>query len=471
MEITVTRRDVIWGYIAIFFQMTSGLIILPFLLRLLTAEEIGFNYLMLTVGQMVALFDSGFSPMFGKNIAYLFSGAQELKKEGIVETKGDSLNYHLIFTMISVAKMVYRRLSVVVLVLMLTGGTVYIYSITNGFSTIKNSFLIWIVYTISTFFNIYFSYYNALLTGSGKIMESKKAIIINKVGYIVISLALLYGGLGLLGVCIANLLSPFIGRYFSYVYFYTPDFCSKIKGEVTSKEEVISIFKVIWYNSKKMSICMVGSYCINKFGMFLSGLYLSLEVIASYGLMLQLVGILSSVAQNYFITKQPQLASYKVNGERIKLLDLFSFSWFSFSLLNLLGCVLLVVLAPLLLDILNSNTHLPSKSIMLLFCIVYLLEQNHSVFSSMMIVGNIVPPISAAIIPGVFTVILSYLFLEYTSCGLMSIIMAQGICQLAYNNWKWPLVIFKEYNISPFQLINLGFIQINIRLKNVFKKL
>ena len=134
MEIRVSKKDIVWGYISIFFQMTSGIIVLPFILRMLSSEEIGYNYLMLTIGSMIALFDAGFSPMFGKNITYLFSGAQELKKEGVAETHSEVLNYHLIATMLEVAKMVYRRLSVLVLLLMLTIGTIYIYYVTDGFS-------------------------------------------------------------------------------------------------------------------------------------------------------------------------------------------------------------------------------------------------------------------------------------------------------------------------------------------------
>ena len=55
MEIRVSKKDIVWGYISIFFQMTSGIIVLPFILRMLSSEEIGYNYLMLTIGSMIAL--------------------------------------------------------------------------------------------------------------------------------------------------------------------------------------------------------------------------------------------------------------------------------------------------------------------------------------------------------------------------------------------------------------------------------
>lgn len=38
------------------------------------------NYLMLTVGSLVSLFDFGFAPQFGRNITYVFAGAQAHKE-------------------------------------------------------------------------------------------------------------------------------------------------------------------------------------------------------------------------------------------------------------------------------------------------------------------------------------------------------------------------------------------------------
>ena len=71
-----------WSYIAQFFNVGAGFITLPLVLNKLSTEEIAMNYLMMTIGAMVALIDFGFSPQFGRNISYVFSGAQTLEKEG-----------------------------------------------------------------------------------------------------------------------------------------------------------------------------------------------------------------------------------------------------------------------------------------------------------------------------------------------------------------------------------------------------
>ena len=117
--ITITKKDVIWNYIAIFFNMGAGVIVLPLILHYLSAEEIGLNYLMLTISSMVALIDFGFSPQIGRNITYALSGAKRVEREGLQDEAIDGPNYRLLAIVIEAAKYIYRRLSVVVLVLLL----------------------------------------------------------------------------------------------------------------------------------------------------------------------------------------------------------------------------------------------------------------------------------------------------------------------------------------------------------------
>ncbi|MFN9688976.1 MAG: polysaccharide biosynthesis protein, partial [Bacteroidota bacterium] len=177
MAFKVLKKDIIWGFVVQLFSIFSGIIIIPLMLRLLTAEEIGLHYLMLTAGTLVALFDFGFAPQFGRNVSYVFSGAQEIKKEGVQIIKSQSvINYRLLSNMIQTARLFYRFLALIVLLVMLVFGTLYMYQVTDGFVKVENTLIIWIIFSFATFFNLNFAYYTALLTGQGLIMESKKAI-------------------------------------------------------------------------------------------------------------------------------------------------------------------------------------------------------------------------------------------------------------------------------------------------------
>lgn len=467
MEIKITKADVIWGYIATFFQIASGIIVLPFILKMLSPEEIGLNYLMVTVASMIALVDFGFAPQFGRNISYLFGGAQKLQKEGIVAEQSDSINYHLIATMIEVAKMVYKKLSVAVLFLMSTGGTVYIYKVTNGFSTVNNTVLIWIVFCLSSFFNMYFAYYNSLLIGRGFVMQSKKAIMASRLTYIILSILLLYLGFGLLGTCIANLVSPFVGRYLSYKFFYDSEFLLNIKNQIITDSEKKDTFNTIWYNSKKIGINLVGTYCINKFGMFLAGLYLTLEQVASYGLMTQLGTIVITLSTTMLYTNEPKLASLIVEDSKDRLLKEYSFLISSFHILAIIGSLVFIVLGPWGIELIHSKTTLPNSTIVGLYMLVMILEQNHSASAVLITLFNEVPFIKSSLVSAAMIVLTSWALLNYTNLGILGLVVAQGACQLAYNNWHWPIAAYRLIGSNPIKGEFIGLCEV----KNKISKL
>ena len=361
-QIVISRKDIIWGYVTLFFQMASGLITLPLILKMLSAEEIGMNYLMLTVGSLVSLFDFGFAPQFGRNITYVFAGAQALKKEG-VDIGGGSVNYRLLSTMISVAKSVYCILAVVVLLIMLTLGTAYIYKVTHGFKDVHNSLLIWIVYSISVFFKVYYTYYSSLLIGKGLIMESKKAILASNLLYIILAFVTLIMGFGLLGISIANLIAPFIGRYLSYKFFFTPRFCYELSQYHVAANEKWALFKIIWYNAQKLGLVFIGSYAF----------------------MIQLMTVVTIVSTTFFTVSEPEFAALRVDNKREALIQKFAFTMNIYYILFLIGCICFVLLAPFILNLIDSNTTLPPFYILLLYSIVTLLENNHSCFHSLSI--------------------------------------------------------------------------------------
>lgn len=453
----VSQNDVIWSYFAQFFAIASGLITLPLILKLLTAEEIGMNYLILTLGGLVALFDFGFAPQFGRNITYVFSGAQKLLKEGVAITNTDNkINYRLLATMIHTAKFVYKRLAIIVLLVLLSFGTIYIYFVTKGFTNINNSLSIWLLFSMGTFFNIFYSYYASLLIGKGLIMESKKAMIYSKLVYVVLTFVFLYSGLGLMGVVLANLIAPFVNRYFSYRYFFTEELNAKINNFDISKKEKLELFEIVWYNAKKLGLVFVGSYVINKLSIFLAGLFLSLAEIASYGLMIQLFGLLSVVSGMFFGVFQPRFASLRAKGDNKTLVREFAFSMNIYYFTFVIGAICLLYLGPYFLSLIGSNVILPSTTIVFLFAIILFLEGNHSSFATFIVTNNNVPFVTSALVAGFFIALGDYIFLTYTEYGILGLVLVQGLVQIAYANWKWPLVVFNEFQISLKSFLILG---------------
>ncbi|MFT0713959.1 O-unit flippase-like protein [Flagellimonas lutimaris] len=468
MEILISKKDVIWSYLSQFFSVASGILTLPLILNLLTAEEIGLNYLMLSVGSLVMLFDFGFTPQFSRNVSYIFSGAKEIRKNGLDESTSDfKINYRLLAIMIKTAQSLFRRLAIVVLILMTTLGTFYIYNATDGFSSVEHTFLIWNVYSISVFLNIFYSYYTSLLIGSGQIMESRKANVFSKISYIILTFIFLYGGMGLIGVVLANIIAPLINRALSYRYFFRKSLLSEISGFQITKDEKQDLFEKIWHNSKKLGLVFVGSYAINKLSMFLAGLYLSLEEVASYGLMIQLTTLILTISSTLFGIYQPRFSALRVQGKKQLLLKEFASVMNIYYLLFITGSIILLVFGPFILNVLGSNAELPTLSIVLVFLIIIFLEGNHANFASFIITANNIPFVQSSLISGAVIGLFSYISLEFFAYGIWGLILIQGVTQALYSNWKWPHVIFKEFEIDFFNFIKLGFFESYKRLKSI----
>jgi len=457
-KIKIDKHDVIWSYLAQFLQLASGILILPIVLRLLPAEEIGLNYLMLNIGAMVALLDFGFAPQFGRNISYIYGGAQMLLKEGVQSSIGETINYRLLATMIEVARRVYKYMSIITLLLMLSFGSIYMYFITEGFKSVHNSWLIWLVYCLSTYFSVYFVYYESLLLGAGQVKECKIAVIASKLCNVILSILFLYSGLSLLGICLANLIAPFVSRYICKYFYFTDELKNKILAYKISNEEIKELFITIWYNAKKLGLNFLATYAISKMGLFLAGLYLSLECVSSYGLLIQLVTLLGTVSMMPFTTIQPKLSCYRVEGCNVKLISSFATSMLMFYILFFVGGMVLIYIAPWFLDIIGSNSVLPSKDIAILYLLVMFLEFNHSSFATLILTSNNVPFVKPSIFSGIAIVVCSYVSLQFLNIGLLGLVISQGLCQLIYNNWKWPKVILDEFNISIPDFLRKGFI-------------
>lgn len=464
LEIALGKKDVFWSYLAQFLSIGSGAITLPFILNKLSTSEIGLNYILITVGGVIALVDLGFAPQFARNFTYVFSGVQELKHNGVGRTD-NNIDYKLLACLLATARYVYALLAILALLLLIIIGTPYVYKITNAFSAIPNSLWVWITYSLGVLFQVYYSYYFSMLLGAGKIKEQKYGIIGNKILYILILITGLYLGWGLLSVALAQLISPFFGRLLSHSFFYTQELKAKLSFfEKIERGEINKIFSILWYNAKRVAIVQVGAYAILRFSMFIAGLYFSLEEFATYGLMTQLVGIIGTVSCTFIQISQTKFASMRATKNDKKLLESFSFSLIIFYFLFLFGSVGITLFGQNLLAIIKSNAALPSKLILIIYCLIMLLEYNHSNFTILISSNNNIPFASASIITGVAVCIGIFFVVRYTNWGILGLVLVQGICQAAYQNWKWPQLALKEFNISYLQLIRLGVRNIRIRL-------
>ena len=456
MEIKITKKDVIWSYIANFFKIGSGFLVLPLVLHMLSTEEIAMNYIMLTIGSMIALLDFGFAPQLSRNLTYVFSGVDSICKEGINSSKSNEINYHLLKSVLQAAKRIYRNISFLALLILLTAGTCYIYYFTKGFSNIEHSLEIWLFYSVAVYFNIYFLDFDAFLNGRGYVTESKQSAMASRIVYLVLCYTLLLLDFGLIGLVISNIVSPFVRRYLSYHFYYDKNIKRHLKEEKVEKEEEREIIKTLWYNAKRMGANLIGAYAILQFSLFISGLYLSSSEIDSYGMMINVCSILSSMGYTFFSASNIKMASCRAQGEMDKACRIFSLSLIIFFVVFVTGGLAILLIMPSVLDLIQSNAQLPPRNIVLIYLIVLLLEGNHSMSATAITTGNKVPFVKASLLTGASICLLDFFVLTFTNLGILGLVLAQGVGQLAYNNWRWPLWVCNDFNIRYIILLKQG---------------
>ena len=466
--ITTTKKDIIWNYLSIFFSISSGLLILPIILHFLSSEEVGLNYLLLTITSMVGLMDFGFSPQFGRNITYALSGAQKIEKEGLQYVSSGKPNYHLLGIVIEAAKMIYRRMSIIVLLVMLIFGTPYIYHVTCGFHDINNILEIWLLFCVSSYFNIYFIYYRSLLTGSGKIYESSISIIVSKFIYIVTCGLMLIAGCGLFSVVVANMLAPLAQFAYSHYIFYNKQMRESLPAK-QDNSEVKEAITNIWYNAKKLGINQLGTFAILRLNLFLVGLFLPLSVVGSFGLLTQIIQTLSGLSSALFQSFIPQFASLQVKHDVQEIIKKLSVTTIFYWATILLGGLIVIVILPHIFVLIGSSTTLPDISICILYLIVLALEGNHSNFATIIATSNKIPFVKAGLTSGAFIAILTYLSLRFTDLGILGVVVVQGMVQLMYNNWKWPMYVLSDLNCSPWAFMKTGIHEFIFRTQSILK--
>lgn len=465
--ININNKDIIWSYLSSFFSLSTSLLILPVILKNLSVQEIGFNYILSTITGLIILFDFGFSVQFARNFSYLFAGTQELLKDGISENKmikNSKINFELIAVLISSAKYVYRKIAIIASLFLIIFGSLYVFKITNGFKSINHIIPLWSLFILSSYFNIYFGYYQSLLIGKGLIKELNQINVISRVFQLTSSVILIYFNIGLFSLIISNFIFPFLSRFLMHKVFFNEEMRKEISFFNITNRQIIDLTKIVWHNSKKLGLVFIGSFLINKIGLLISGLYLNLNEIASYGLMEQIFGVVVSISSNFFNTNQSMFSFYRVQNDKINLLKLFSKSIFIFYFLFFSGTFFIITTSTFLLKIIGSNILLPIPVILILYSIVLLLEQNHSLFATFISTKNTIPFVKPSIISGILIVIGNLIWFQFIDKNIIGLIIVPGLIQLMYNNWKWPIEVLKEFDINFFNFYKSMF-KFNLKIK------
>lgn len=445
----ITRTDVYWNYAATFLRIAAAALLLPFILRMMPAEMVGIWSVFMTITAFASLLDFGFSQSFTRNVTYVFSGVSNLKAQGFesVLNENQTIDYGLLKGMISAMRWIYLRTSIILFLILATIGTWYIHSLLHDYKgDTLEVYISWgILCTINTY-NLYTLYYDSLLQGKGLIKRSKQIVIAGQTIYLIIASILIIAGFGLIAIVSAQASSVIIVRWLSHRSFFTYEIKQKLKETATRQKD--EVLKAIYPNAFKIGLTSIGGFMVQRSAIIIGSMYLSLEEIASYGITMQLIAVVASLAGIYTSTYQPKIAQLRVEQNIPAIKELYIKGQFVLVITYIIGGLGLLLFGEWGMKLISSQTQLMPFWLIIIALILSSEQSNLIIAGGILLSKNEVPFFKAAIISGasiVFGLIVFFLLFDW---GLLIMLLVPLIVDVSYQTWKWPIEVKKELTIS-----------------------
>ena len=440
----IGKREIIWSYAGTAFMIGAGVLLLPFILHKMPQETVGIWNIFQTITALVLLLDFGFRPTFARNISYIFSGVKTLQRDGVAHTTSESeVDYGLLKGTLLAMKRFYRWMSMAVFGILATVGTVYFWYILQKYSGDRQDALIaWILLIAINCYNLYTFYYDALLTGKGYVTRTQQINMMGQAVYIGLAIGLIYAGFGLTAIVASQLISTIIRRILTYRVFFTPELKAHLHD--VAPQEPKGILQAITPNAVKIGLTQLGGFLVNKSAILIGSAFLTLEQVACYGITLQVMDILARCATVFYQSYLPKLAQCRAENDLNGLKRYYILCTGSLLAVYAVGGVAWIFLGNWALDLIQSQTHFVPTAMLMVMLLISTLEHNHAVSAGFIMADNKIPFFIPSLVSGAATVLLLWIFLSPLQMGIWGLILAPGIAQLAYQNWKWPSVVIKE---------------------------
>ena len=442
----IGKRDLIWAMLATLFRIGSGVLLFPMVLSMLPSETVGVWTIFTSVTLITGILDFGFNQSFARNISYVFSGVRSLKRNGheyVADAENEKIDYVLLKNTIGAMRYFYSRMALILFVFLAVGGTFYMYSLMQNYGgDVREIYVAWAIVCIVNSYNLYTLYYDSLLSGRGLIKRKNQIVLIGNISYLALAVVLLLCRLGLVAIVSAQLVSVLIIREMSRRSFYSTDIKNGLSN--VAEGEYKSVLKAIVPNAVKLGLASVGGFLTFRLSTFVGPMYISLSDMASFGITLQLLSVVSSLALLYTNVYLPKVFQWRVENNITQVRRTFRLSMLLVFIAFISGGLLISLLGNWALDVLGSDTQLLAGGLLAFLVLHYYLETNMVNATEYLLAKNEVPFYKRYLVSGVVTVILLFVFVGYLGLGVWGIIAAPMISQSILQYWKWPYEVYKE---------------------------
>lgn len=465
MLIITKKQDIIWNYLGIFFSMATNVIWLPILVHYLPPDILGIWYVFLSIGAIVQLFDCGFNPTFSHSISYAWSGATDLKKEGVNYTEQcKEPNFELIAALWKACQYLYFGIALVASLCMLIGGSFYLSRIAPNYKSIS-FFYAWLTYILSIFVNLYVGFYSIFLRGIGKISDYNKANVWSKISFVVLGTIGLVNGNGILGLSIAFFISGIILRFLCKYYLFKKfNFKCILTKHNHSRYVTKNLIVTMWHNAWRDGLVTLTSFFNGQATVLLCSGFLSLYETGIYSFSMQVINAITALSNAMMSAYSPALQSAYVTKEKNIAKSLYAKSIAGYYVMSISGMLCFLIIGIPIVRLIRSDFKITEGYFILLAIssILFTRHRNSAWFISTM---NKLPYTFSFFISGLLSVVFTYMGLQFFHLGLLGLIIIPLIVQSLFNNWYWNYIVNQYFKTNEVGLITYGLFEINESIK------
>lgn len=449
------RSAAVWSWMFNCLRLGTALIILPLLLRSLDSEEMGVHFVLVNMLVLLPALDSAVAFNLSRFVAHAMSGAPRLKAVGLSEppTAGGEPNYDLVWQLLHASGRLYRFFAVGIVVALLGYGYLVLSLRIDEVSTPGTVWLALGLSIAGAACDIYWGYWGTLLKGMEQVLP---AVRWQTAGYairLLLGVALLLSGMGLLSLPIAGLVGSVVQRSF------TRRHCLRLLLPHRPQSVNTSSNTVLWAllpNSWRMGLQMLSQlFMINGLS-FLCVQQFGLGANASYGLSLQLFSIAAGLAAVWSSVCWPTVNRLRFQRD-IPALRAMVKQMYQRQMLTYVALAAIALLfAPALLQILRSESTLLVGWLLLVVAGNQLLEMNFSFWTTLLAAENKIPSLWPAVVSNTTSVLVAGALLLAGVTGLAALVVAPLAVGLVFNYWYWMIRGCQTIKVSTFQMCRPG---------------
>ena len=401
-------------------------------------------YVFMGIAQFSGIVELGFAPNISRFASYFMGGAVSPKSIGIDHAPDEAFGPNLagLKGLAEMSMNLYPKLGAAMGFIMTLGGGFWLY---HKFGTAFWSWHVapaFFLFAAGMTLNMYGYFWMNLLFGVDRVREGQQIFALGLLLNYLVCIAGLCLGMGLYALALGQMVLALFPRWIAS-RIVKKDFLAR-----TPDIQKVS-WRDLWPMTWRSGLCSFGLYMGLPAMTLICAQLMGLADTARFGLSLQLALMVQALSTTWVGVVCPRLGSMRTRREFSAMKHLIRER-----LTLTLGTYILVgiaawFLAPKALHLFHSRTDfLPGLYLAALLFVVGI-DMLVGLFSAILLTGNRVPQLGAALFNGVlalgFAVVLSHTW------GILGIILAPACAQLSYNLWKTAWLCWKDINTKDME--------------------